>query len=296
MAENSAIEWTDHTFNPWVGCVKVSEGCKYCYAEDFMTKKPRWANTWGPAEITERIKTKTWSNPVKWNKEAKESGKRVRVFCASLADVFEDNPQLVEWRTELLDLIINTPHLDWQILTKRPENVNRMIEQSTGFSDAEMWFHAARNVWMGTSVENQEQADIRIPELLNIPAAVRFLSMEPLLGPININKYSNIDWVIVGGESGPKARPMHPDWVRSLRDQCQDTGAAFFFKQWGKWGPVFDLKAQTYQFKTGREYPEDKYVPVYRIGKKKAGRLLDGKEWSGFPSPPCQSSPQKLDP
>lgn len=301
MGKNSNIEWTDHTFNPWVGCVKVSEGCKFCYAETFMTRKDRWANTWGPAETTERIKTKTWAQPLKWNKEAKAAGKRVKVFCASLADVFEDNPQLVDWRRELLNLIIETPHLDWQLLTKRPENVCWMIEQATGFSDAEMWLPP--NCWIGTSVENQQQADERIPELLKIPAKVRFLSIEPLLGPIDLTEFlwytpernkryskqlhqiNKIDWVIVGGESGANARPMNPDWVRSLCDQCVAADIPYFFKQHGEWLHVdyaielglIDTYTDTHKIKN--------FDGVYyaNVGKKAAGNLLDGRKWEQLP-------------
>ena len=248
MAKNSKIEWTDHTFNPWIGCTKVSDGCKHCYAETLMDKRYGRVQ-WGPQGTRVRTSAANWRKPVQWNKQAAAEGRRYKVFCASLADVFEDRPELVEWRRELLDLIIRTPRLDWLILTKRPENVNRMIEQATGFSEASMWFHAAPHVWIGTSVENQETADKRIPHLLQIPARVRFLSMEPLLGPVDLNLGNwhtspaecpawydwcncSIDWVIVGGESGHNARPMHPDWARSLRDQCVAAGVPVFFKQW----------------------------------------------------------------
>jgi protein gp37 len=269
MSEKSAIEWTDHTFNPWWGCTKVSQGCKHCYAETLSNRFGK--AEWGPSGVRIKTSAANWKQPLKWNRQAKENGTRYRVFCASMADVFEDKldqPELNDWRRELFQLIINTPHLDWQLLTKRPENVNRMIERATGFGDSEMWFHAARNVWIGTSVENQETADERIPHLLHIPAAVRFLSVEPLLGAVDLGlagtvpsdispQYrlvgSMIHWVIVGGESGRGARPMHPDWVRSIRDQCNEAGVPFFFKQWGG------------------------------ANKKKTGRLLDGREWDEFP-------------
>lgn len=287
--ENSKIEWTHHTFNPWWGCVKVSPGCEHCYAETFSKRTGH--NIWGPAKSTQRrlFGDKHWQEPLKWNQAAKEAGQRHRVFCASMADVFEDHPQVEESRTRLLDLIVNTPRLDWLLLTKRPENVNRMIEQATGFSESSMWFHAASNVWIGTSVENQEAADKRIPELLRIPAKIRFLSCEPLLGPVDLfhvgtedwdvlhgwkahasngRGWANtpfIHWVIVGGESGHRARLMHPDWARSLRDQCQRADIPFFFKQWG-------------------EYSER----GTKVGKKAAGRLLDGREWSQFPTSQLQ--------
>ena len=263
MAENSKIEWTDHTFNPWIGCTKVSDGCKYCYAETLMDKRVRTSAA-------------NWREPLAWNRQAKAEGRRYRVFCASLADVFEykpDQPEMDDWRRELFQMIVNTPHLDWLLLTKRPELVNETIERVTGFSDSEMWFFTS-HVWIGTSVENQEQADKRIPELLEIPAAVRFLSMEPLLGNVQVD-LDGINWVIVGGESGANARPMHPDWARSIRDQCQDAGVPFFFKQWGEWADGTEMwHNEDLQWRGC----------MVRLGKSKAGRLLDGREWNEIPT------------
>jgi protein gp37 len=309
----TTIEWTatynddgtvspGYTFNPWQGCIKVSPGCVNCYAE---TLSNRWGkDVWGPGPKRQRTSAANWKKPLQWNKQAEKEGRRFRVFCASMADVFEDNPQLEPWRVDLLNLIQETPRLDWLLLTKRPENVNRMIEQATGFSSSEMWFYSAPHVQIGTSIENQEYADKRIPELLRIPARIRFLSMEPLLGPVDLTRidYGSIDptgradvlrewyyrdsrlvekappgeackihWVIVGGESGPGARPMHPEWVRSLRDQCQGAGVAFFFKQWGQYLPVFN----SYTTPDGYDF--------VKVGKAAAGRLLDGQEWSQFP-------------
>lgn len=297
--ENSNIEWTDHTFNPWTGCLKVSPGCHHCYAE---TLSNRWGrDVWGPGPKRQRTSAANWKKPLQWNKQASSEGKRFKVFCASMADVFEDNPQLEPWRVDLLNLIQETPRLDWLLLTKRPENVNRMIEQATGFSDSGMWFHSAPNVWIGTSVENQEYADKRIPELLRIPAKIRFLSMEPLLGPVDLEdlayeaagpKWAGfnalVDWVIVGGESGHYARPMHPAWVRSLKDQCQAAGVAFFFKQWGEYTPYFGAGPFGVIDKNGEwatPAPENipAYQPMHRAGKAKAGRLLDGVEYSQLP-------------
>lgn len=331
--ENSKIEWTHHTFNPWIGCTKISDGCKNCYAEELMDKRYGRVK-WGVHGLRVRTSKSNWKQPNRWNKAAKEAGVRARVFCASLADIFEDKPdqqELNDWRRDLFGMIINTPYLDWLLLTKRPENVNHMIEQATGFSDAETWFHAAQNVWIGTSVENQGQADKRIPELLKIPAKIRFLSCEPLLGHVDLRKFSKksrgltlghdwltgeewqyseifgggkniydfdpqfddygknrIHWVIAGGESGHNARPMHPDWVRSLRYQCQEAGVPFLFKQWGEWGWTghfldypFDengLPIKDYRLVS---FP-DKTVMV-KVGKHSAGRLLDGREWNEFP-------------
>lgn len=271
MGENSLIEWTDHTFNPWEGCTKVSDGCKFCYAE---ARAYRFNTVeWGPIGTRRRTSAANWKKPLKWDKEAAQAGKRARVFCASIADVFEikaDQPELNEWRLDLFELINHTPNLIWQLLTKRPENVNPFLDL--------YGLTLPDNVWIGTSVENQEQAEKRIPELVKVMAKVRFLSMEPLLGAVDLaclgifpfhgkvmNLPSCIDWVIVGGESGPNARPLHPDWVRSIRDQCVEAGVPFFFKQWGEWGPYYSEK-------------------IVRVGKKKAGRMLDGRTWDQFPT------------
>ena len=306
MGANSKIEWTHHTFNPWWGCVKVSPGCEHCYAETFSKRTGH--HIWGPAATTQRrlFGNKHWAEPLKWNREAEAAGERHRVFCASMADVFEDHPQLISERVRLWRLIEDTPHLDWLLLTKRPENTTRMMPT---------YLHGyPRNIWLGTSVENQQQADKRIPELLKVPAAVRFLSCEPLLGLVDIsgrsldsvwindindpliNEECNlIDWVIVGGESGPKARPMHPNWARSLRDQCTAAGVAFHFKQWGEWLP-FGMKQPTWDFEASEYFQnlENRHVTkfefhdpsrrtMYRVGKKAAGRLLDGREWNEYP-------------
>jgi protein gp37 len=277
MAENSKIEWTDNTFNPWVGCFKVSPGCKNCYAEELMTRKGRWANTWGPPETTERIRTSAanWAKPLQWDRQAQKDGKRVKVFCSSLADVFEDNVQVKSWRLDLFMLISDTPNLDWQILTKRPEFARVFFEQHTGF--------LLPNVWVGTSVENQEQADERIPELLRIPAAIRFLSVEPLLGPVSLKKYLNlgevsmqgwnkvqehltwipmqepsIHWVIVGGESGQRARPFDLDWADLLVEQCKDADVSVFVKQLGSNPRMDNVGYFTIDKKGGdiNEFPE----------------------------------------
>jgi len=187
MGENSKIEWCDHTFNPWVGCSKVSTGCKNCYAENMMDKRFGRVQ-WGVSGTRSRTSAANWEKPLSWNRKAKEEGTRPRVFCGSLCDIFEDRPELVEWRRDLLSLIVDTPNLDWLLLTKRPENVNRMINEVCGLVERSQWFgewlNINKHIWIGTSVENQETADKRIPELLKIPAAVRFLSAEPMLGPV----------------------------------------------------------------------------------------------------------------
>lgn len=291
MAENSKIEWTDHTFNIVWGCQRVSEGCQHCYAETLAKRYGH--DVWGPAKTTARreMSAAYWKQPYKWNKAAKESGIRARVFCGSMSDVFEDHPTN-EWaRANLFGLIEETQNLDWLLLTKRPENIRKMIPQA--------WTRTPRaNVWYGTSVENQKRADERIPELLRVPAAVRFLSCEPLLGALDLNEYitcqqylhgqvvpctcPRIHWVIAGGESGHGARPMHPQWARSLRDQCHDAGIAFHFKQYGEYLPLASADEAS-------QYPraamiEGDNVRWVRVGKHAAGRLLDGRTWDELPA------------
>lgn len=242
MSQQSSIEWTDHTFNPWWGCTKVSSGCTNCYAE---TLANRYGHTvWGPRAERRLFGEKHWQEPLKWNRLAQEAGVPARVFCASMADVFEDNRKLDEERIKLWGLIADTPWLHWQLLTKRPEHVLQLAP----------WVNEwPKNVWLGTSVENQAAADYRVPLLQAIPAHIRFLSCEPLLGPIEHLDLQDIDWVIAGGESGMRHRPIDIEWIRSLRNRCVTSDVAFFFKQWGG------------------------------IRSKTGGRLLDGREWSEFP-------------
>lgn len=246
MAENSKIEWTHHTFNPWIGCTKVSPGCDHCYAAAWDA---RWGNGWGPHQ-RRRTSAANWRKPLAWDRDAAEAGIRARVFCASLADVFDNDGAITSgWRGDLWHLIHRTPNLDWLLLTKRPQNLARYLCPDE-YGDLPIWGYGWPNVWLGTTVENQTEADRRIPHLLATPAAVRFVSAEPLLGPVDLERAwlersdgifpmgaaSNLfglDWVIVGGESGPGARPMHEGWARSLRDQCQAAGVAFFMKQMG---------------------------------------------------------------
>lgn len=239
MGESSKIEWTDHTFNPWWGCVRVSPGCEHCYAETF--DKRVGGHHWGPAATTERrfFGEKHWTEPYKWDAEARKDGVRRKVFCASMADVFEDNPLLEQQRNNLFTLIERTPDLDWLLLTKRPENIVDMMPAR--WRTADQW---QANVWFGTTVESQEYADKRIPELLKVPAALRFLSCEPLLGPVDLREWwhpidglavlTGPQWVITGGESGPGKRFCDPDWMRLLRDQCRAAGVPFFMKQMDK--------------------------------------------------------------
>jgi protein gp37 len=333
------IEWTSYqqpdgtwvpgyTFNPWIGCAKVSAACAHCYAEHQPPVRIARAvgrELWGANAERQVASERGWRQPLAWNQAAAKAGERRRVFCASLADVFEDRPELRSPRQRLFRLIDDTPHLDWLLLTKRPENLKRLYPPTW-----DGWGEPPENVWLGTTVENQEQVDKRIPDLLKVPARVRFLSCEPLLGPVNLTKVgperwdvlhgwkpanenypegantSRVDWVIVGGESGPGARPMHPDWARSLRDQCQAAGVPFFFKQNGEWVPaehpvmkrepilsyydsdykrgIFDENG-TWKFHEGTysKYENILGQVMYRVGKKAAGRLLDGVEWNEMP-------------
>mgnify|MGYP000629649282 FL=1 len=263
--KSSQIQWTDHTFNPWWGCEKVSPGCKHCYAEKFADKRLH-LKVWG-AQAERRIASeKTWADPLKWNAEAAKEGKRARVFCASMADVFEsyEGPsaeRVKEARERLWALIEVTPWLDWLLLTKRPQNIHGMLSHRWGIASF------PKNLWLGCTVENQEEANRRLPLLLDINCAVRFVSYEPALEPIDFTKIkldewcahceshvtlnalthgsvscecgseattlTQLSWVIVGGESGNGARPFNPAWALSTVEQCQGQGVPVFVKQMG---------------------------------------------------------------
>lgn len=231
MAENSKIEWTDHTLNFWWGCLKVSPGCEHCYAETLSKRVGR--NIWGPPQTTERWRTKgPWRDALKWDRAAEAEGKRKRVFCQSMSDFFEDHPQLDGWRQEAFGILKNLKWLDVQLLTKRPENVMQMVP----FHWREDW---PDHIQIGTSVENQETANKRIPEILKIPTKIRFLSVEPMIGPVDLLRDSvtrsryGIHWIIIGGESGAKARPFNLRWANDLLAFCSMNGIAAFVKQLG---------------------------------------------------------------
>jgi protein gp37 len=322
MGTKTKIAWCDHTFNPWYGCRKIGAGCAHCYAEE-------WARrfgmvTWGRGAPRKRSSAAVWKKPLAWNAEAKRLGVRRRVFCASLADVF-DEAAPGEWRADLFALIRQTPNLDWLLLTKRifaAQNI--LLNAYPPAKPRKEWppvldLTWLENVWLGISISNQEEADRDIPKLMEIPARKLFLSCEPLLGPINLNhacqKYKHgitrgllrqLDWVIVGGESGPMARPMAARWARSIRDQCAAANVPFFFKQWGEWLPVESNMVNPFNDKdsylTGqngmrfeyRDVPRNFYDKcagwLYtgdglfrRAGKERAGRLLDGVLHDEFP-------------
>lgn len=354
MGKTTEISWCDSTFNPWIGCTKVSTGCAHCYAETLMH---RWGkDLWGAGKPRQRTSAANWRNPLAWEKQAAATGVRRKVFCGSLCD-WLDPEAPIEWLADLLAIIRRTPHLDWLLLTKRPDLWDERICGATGLWGYEGqighfgatdswafgfdWLHGRppANVWIGATVENQEMADKRIPKLLKIPARVRFLSCEPMLGPVNLRSvayiraggqtiidaltghmpnafsgstpsWARLDWIICGGESGPKARPMHSDWARALRNQCEAAGVPFFFKQWGEWrefyaeGPSREIDdagdeadaayraAVNPAFVTldGTVIFDRSNLPwnvpcrlIECVGKARAGHLLDGVEHHGFP-------------
>lgn len=316
MSSTTNIEWCDATFNPWIGCTKVSPGCAHCYAETL--DRNRYSKTlgggtreapishWGPG--APRHRTGTWGEPLRWNLAAQAAGKRPRVFCASLADWLDAEVPL-DWLCELLLLIRACSHLDWLLLTKRPQLwASRMeaVRAAGGISGqiAAEWLCGRPMgwVWVGTTIEDRPRMTERLSPLLAIPAAVRFLSCEPLLEHIRLDaallnlsgddttpgEMPGIHWVICGGESGPGARPMHPEWARSLREQCYAASVPFFFKQWGDWLPMYQEMARTTPAIARDRHHWDDGTNTFRVGKIVAGRQLDGAEHSKFPrSPLC---------
>lgn len=234
MGENSKIEWTDHTFNPWIGCQKVSCGCDNCYAEAMMDHRYHKVE-WGPHGERKRTSKDYWRQPLRWNDQARKEGRRRRVFCASLADVF-DNQVEVNWRRDLFMLIWQTKWLDWLLLTKRPENIKKMLPNEREASPWATYVNVPwLNVWIGVSIESEDYW-YRYDLLSEIPCAVRFISYEPALGPLRIAQHATTarpqpDWIICGGESGPKARQANEQWFRTARDDCARLEIPFFFKQ-----------------------------------------------------------------
>ena len=348
MGEQSGIEWTTATWNPVIGCAKVSPACTNCYAEEYAAKRLKRPDLWrGARHVTSRS---VWNLPERVDRKAAREGRRVRLFVSSLADVFEDHPVWTGLRSFALAKLEALEHTDVLLLTKRPENIRGMVPSS--------WLDAwPAHVWTGATVEDQQRADERIPELLKVPGP-HFLSMEPLLGPVDLSPWlrpeqqcercdsdcstcpldravfvdedfdersgdhpaRSIDWVIAGGESGQLARPSHPDWFRSVRDQCARAAVPFMFKQWGEWIP----RSHT----TGRHPWHDERTPdgdpswrvpapgrlalgwgtitrdrfwpttmpfnghdddewgeaiMHRLGTKRAGRMLDGVLHDAFP-------------
>ena len=271
MARNSPIEWTHHTFNPWWGCSKISPACAHCYAEKWSRRVG--LDLWGDEGPRRFFGDHHWREPMTWNAEAERTGVRRRVFCASMADVFEPREDLDPWRTRLWALIAQTPWLDWLLLTKRPEFVGDLVPWNDSWPD---------NVWLGATAENQLWLVRRAHQLARYPTAIRFISCEPLLAPLDLTPVLHaVDWVIAGGESGAKARPSNPEWFRSLRDQCIASGIAFHFKQWGEWAPVPDSGRSS--SRTQQLAWKGSPITVERRGKKINGRQLDGRTWDQVP-------------
>jgi protein gp37 len=327
MGHNSNIEWCDHTFNPWIGCTKVSPGCAKCYAETL--DRNRFSKTlggaskaapvphWGKGAPRHRTSVANWRQPIFWNtKEALDAMSRTagpyvrpRVFCASLADWLDDEVP-IEWLADLLALINATPNLDWLLLTKRPENFRRRLEQTLDTPADEtvsqsllgwpgmvvawlgLWGvkqETPDNVWIGTTVEDQQRADERIPVLLEIPAKVRFLSCEPLLEQIFIECYmrgilpnGKVRWVICGGESGKDSRPFVVEWADDIRRQCETAGVPFFMKQMGE-NPITS-NANVLDWPEDTIFRDDLLDPKWAAGAsvefkdKKGGNLAEFPE------------------
>lgn len=319
MSDKTGIEWADATWNPVTGCSKVSEGCRNCYAKTFTERFEGTPGHYFDSGFKVTLRPEKLMQPIRWKRAR-------RIFVNSMSDLFhqEVSQQYID---QVFGIILASHMLEgvgkhtYMLLTKRPERMQqyfsagpeRLLERwskaldgilimddadvyfseyISGFPVIEMW--PLPNLWIGVSVENQQAADERIPQLLDTPAVVRFLSCEPLLGNVDLSKWlfvdeqgnsvqSPINWVIVGGESGHKARPMHPWWVQELRDQCQAAAVPFFFKQWGEWKETHALRCNEPGIKGKPWHTFDPDTSVCRIGKQAAGRELDGRTWDEFP-------------
>lgn len=299
MAENSAISWTRHTWNPWMACTKVSPACDGCYAEALMDKRHHRVQ-WGNAP---RVRTgaATWNDPFRWQRQAERDGDRPFVFCASLADIF-DNQIDPQWRADAFDVMRKTPRLVYLLLTKRPQNIVKLSDAAGGLP---------ANAAIGTTVEDQKRSDMNLPALkvakVELNPLFTFGSFEPLLGPIFIPPAFMPDWIITGGETdqgGHKARPTHPDWFRMLRDQAAAAGIPYHHKQNGEWTPGENVPSSIKGRRETAHYgpwcngdewsfdtcnmsdPEDGWdnePDLYRIGKRHTGRMLDGVTHDAFP-------------
>ena len=292
MSDKTGIEWTDATWNPIRGCSRVSEGCRNCYAEHTAA---RFSGKGKPYEGLATIKnvqrpdgsTLTteyhWTGEVRLIESALDAPLRWKkprmIFVNSMSDLFHPKVQ-PQWMMKIFEVMARANWHTFQVLTKRPAT---MLDFLTHRND----LNVLPNVWLGVSVEDRK-TKFRIDWLRETPAAVRFLSIEPLLEEIGKLKLTGIHWVIVGGESGPCARPMHPDWARSVRDQCQAAGVPFFFKQWGEWMPCEIVNAGNRVFENQPTFRAlhkwDAHTGSILCGKKRAGRLLDGREWNEFPA------------
>lgn len=324
MADRTMIEWTDATWNPIRGCSRVSEGCRHCYAE---TVAARFSGPGQPYEgLAHRVRRPDGGSEARWTgkiavvESAMDQPLRWRrprrIFVNSMSDLFHDGVP-----DEVIDRVFRVMsmarHHTFQVLTKRPERMRRYLTSGTvegriSYQGRAIW--PLPNVWLGVSVEDQRTADERIPILLDTPAAVPWISAEPLIGPLDLTRYffspldfiRGLGWVVVGGESGPGARPMHPDWARSLRDQCATAGVPFLFKQWGEWRPrvgywepkPFGIFPDGSHYRSGllmgpineeavaigERHAGQTYVFIHKVGKSRAGRLLDGVLHDAYPA------------
>ncbi len=324
MAQGTSVEYVEHSFSPWWGCSRTSPGCARCFAAD---NARRWGqgSLWhlhGPRRV---VSENQWRQPLKWNRDAQREGRLARVLCGTMCDVFEDHPAVGAARARLFGLIEATPWLAWCLFTKRPENAGGMVPWGGAWPG---------NAWLIASVENQDWAGARIPVLLATAAPVRGLSVEPMLGPVDLAAAGawpaggGVDWVIVGGESGPRARPMHPQWARNLLAQCDAHSTPAWFKQHGEWGPAewkverragedaaayvkraaatgathayaadahllghHPVPATQQPWSGERAALADGLAPIRRWGKGKAGHLLDGREVAGLPAAAHRTPP-----
>lgn len=300
MAESTSIEWCDHTWSPWEGCTRVSlaasggGGCDHCYAEA-MNRWLRRGENWGPGAPRLEFSEAHWAKPVRWNKRAAKSGLSRKVF-PSMCDPF-DNEVRSELRARFFRLIESTPHLTWLLLTKRIGNANRMIVEARGSDRPPL-----ANLWIGATIVNRAEMLRDAPKLKATPAVRHFWSYEPALGPLGEIPIELMpDWVICGGESGRQARPMHPDWPRQVRDQCEAAKVPFLFKQHGEWREP--EAGESFNTALGRAQKMPAFIvsmagtvhcfeneqtrdgkTVIRVTKKVAGRLLDGVEHNGVPN------------
>jgi len=268
--EGTGISWAHLTFNPWIGCQKVSPACDHCYAEDLATT--RLGVAWGPGAERRRTAPGNWNKPGRWNRLAEECDQRLTVFCASLADVL-DNAVDDQWRRDKAAQIIATPWLDWMLLTKRIGNARKML--SAMFPDG-----VPPNVALGVTIANQEEAERDLPRALAVKAGLGirrlFVSAEPLLGPLALERWlPHIDLLIIGGESGKDARITQLDWVRSLRDQAKAAGTPFHFKQWGEWVAAAEVGFHGFERCRREAIAPHFYL---RVGNRRAGHTLDGFE------------------
>lgn len=327
------IEWTEYSWNPVTGCTPISEGCQNCYARRMANRLRGRCGYPADDPFLVTLHPERLEEPLKWRNPR-------RVFVCSMGDLFHENVPF-EYIAKVWQTMNNAEQHTFLVLTKRPKRMKEFLsrlgwythDRETNPAEAvldEGGKYTLPNVWLGVTAENQQRADERIPILLQIPAAVRFVSVEPMLGQVDLSKWlggtwycetcecivdpefvpfseihypcenyldfiPGIDWVICGGESGHGARPMHPEWVRSLKDQCQEAGVPFFFKQWGEWfprdqwewNPELILPDDEYAFRDGSGTHVfesiDGLCPVHRVGKKAAGRILDGQIWDEMP-------------